>query len=83
MLRMIGVKVADPVPVKFGGIEFELWPQVVWSPLFAMTLDDLEVRQGREGIGPRGGRRELFEEGEERLRRGRLPQPVDQNHEQA
>ncbi|KDD76325.1 hypothetical protein H632_c267p0, partial [Helicosporidium sp. ATCC 50920] len=44
MLRMIGVKVADPVPVKFGGIEFELWPQVVWSPLFAMTLDDLEAK---------------------------------------
>lgn len=45
MLRMLGASVADPQPVEFLGIKgLELWPRVAWSPLFALTFDDLQAR---------------------------------------
>lgn len=47
MLRMVGAEVADPTPVTFLGIPgLELWPRVAWSPLFAVTFDDLQASVG-------------------------------------
>ena len=53
MMRMIGVSVDSPKrPVTYNGIsDLYLWPRVVWSPLFALTFDDLEEKlPGRKQI---------------------------------
>lgn len=46
MLETVGAKVDSPKDdVTFNGIaHLRLWPRVVWSPLFAITFDDLEAR---------------------------------------
>jgi len=46
MLKILGAAV-DPAQqgLEFNGMKgLPLWPRVVWSPLFASTFDDLEVR---------------------------------------
>jgi len=36
--------VAGPTPREFNGLQIDLWPRVSWSPLFALTWDDVEAR---------------------------------------
>lgn len=43
-LQMLGADVAGPDKVAFNGLHLELWPRITWSPLFALTFDDLRVR---------------------------------------
>jgi hypothetical protein len=53
MLRLLGAQVADPEPVHFLGLpNLELWPRVTWSPLFACTFDDLQVRNLTQSLLP-------------------------------
>lgn len=40
---MLGAHVAAPTKVTFNGLRVDLWPRVTWSPLFALTFDDLKV----------------------------------------
>ena len=47
MLAMLGAKVDPPQPVEFNGISgLELWPRVSWSPLWAVSFDDVEAKVG-------------------------------------
>jgi len=53
LMRMVGVRVDPPKStVTYNGISnLHLWPRVVWSPLFALTFDDLEEKMsGRHQI---------------------------------
>ncbi len=42
---MLGVHVGGPRQATFNGLHLDLYPKVTWSPLFAMTVDDIEVGQ--------------------------------------
>jgi UDP-sugar pyrophosphorylase len=44
MLKTIGVEVASPSPApEFNGLKgLEMWPRVCWSPLWAVTFQDLK-----------------------------------------
>jgi UDP-sugar pyrophosphorylase len=46
MLELLGAKIDPPRgAVSFNGIHgLQLWPRVVWSPLFALTFDDLQSK---------------------------------------
>ena len=46
-LQQLGANVAGPTPREFNGLQIGLWPRVSWSPLFALTWDDVEARPGR------------------------------------
>ncbi len=42
--QALGAKIDGPETVSFNGLEgLELWPRITWTPLFALTWDDLEV----------------------------------------
>jgi hypothetical protein len=43
-LQQLGANVAGPTPREFNGLQIDLWPRVSWSPLFALTWDDVEAR---------------------------------------
>ena len=58
-LQLLGAEVEGPTTAEFNGIRgLEMWPRVAWSPLWALTLDDLETKLGVVHIGRcgRGGR---------------------------
>lgn len=40
---MLGADVAAPTKAVFNGLHVDLWPRITWSPLFAITFDDLKV----------------------------------------
>lgn len=42
-LQMLGVHVGGPRQATFNGLHLDLYPRVTWSPLFAMTIDDIKV----------------------------------------
>lgn len=41
---MLGAQVDGPEARSFNGLDVQLWPRVSWSPLFALTLADVQVR---------------------------------------
>lgn len=43
-LRMAGATIEGPEQRGFNGLTVDLWPRVSWSPFFAITFADLEVR---------------------------------------
>ena len=42
-LQLVGADVEGPVDATFNGLDVELYPRVSWTPLFALTFDDLRV----------------------------------------
>ncbi|GAQ87502.1 UTP--glucose-1-phosphate uridylyltransferase [Klebsormidium nitens] len=44
ILRAAGAKVADPRTVRYNDQETEMWPRVVWSPKWALTLADVKAK---------------------------------------
>lgn len=45
MLQALGATVDGPLPATFNGIHnLELWPRVTWSPMFAVSWDELESK---------------------------------------
>ena len=42
-LQLVGADVDGPVDATFNGLDVELYPRVSWTPLFALTFDDLRV----------------------------------------
>ena len=43
-LQQLGASIGAPTPRDFNGLHLDLWPRVSWSPLFALTFDDVEVQ---------------------------------------
>ena len=45
-MRILGAHVADPTgPLEFNGLKnLELWPRIAWTPLWALTFDDLRKK---------------------------------------
>lgn len=43
-LRLCGAEVAAPQPAVFNGLHVDVWPLVVWSPLFAVTFAQLKEK---------------------------------------
>ena len=43
-LQQLGADVAGPTQREFNGLTVDLWPRVSWSPLFALTFDEVEAR---------------------------------------
>eukprot|EP00891_Asterochloris_glomerata_P001430 jgi/Astpho2/1430/e_gw1.00025.17.1_t len=41
---LVGADVDGPVDATFNGLDVELYPRVSWTPLFALTFDDLRHR---------------------------------------
>ena len=41
VLRHLGAKLGNPIRETFNGITAEVWPRIVWSPLFSCSIDDL------------------------------------------
>lgn len=42
-LQMLGATIEGPESRSFNGLDVQLWPRVSWSPLFALTIADLQV----------------------------------------
>ena len=40
---MLGAQVDGPQQATFNDLHLDFYPRVVWSPFFAMTIDDLKV----------------------------------------
>lgn len=43
-LRLCGAQVADPTPAVFNGLHVDVWPLIVWTPLFAITFAQLKEK---------------------------------------
>ncbi len=43
-LQQLGADVAGPTQREFNGLTVDLWPRVSWSPLFALTFEEVEAR---------------------------------------
>ena len=43
-LQQLGATIGAPTPREFNGLHLDLWPRVSWSPLFALTFNDMEVQ---------------------------------------
>lgn len=43
-LQMLGATIEGPESRSFNGLDVQLWPRVSWSPLFALTIADLQEK---------------------------------------
>ena len=41
---MLGADIPSPEHVEFNGLKVDMWPRISWSPLWALTFSQIQVR---------------------------------------